>query len=239
MKYDNDNQPIRYGPWLPTKAAALAVGATQYFNGNPCLRGHVSPRFTSSRNCVACRYEDGLKLRTSAATAQSVRDYMRVYQAQRKAEDPEFLEKVREIGRVLDAKPERRKKQNERKKWRIVNEPGFREKVNDQNRPVKKLWKKANPEIVNAHSRTRRARRRGADGVHTGEDILRIHAAQKYKCAECGVSTKKAKHVDHIMPLALGGSNWPENLQILCPLCNDIKGAKHPLEFAKQNGRLL
>jgi 5-methylcytosine-specific restriction endonuclease McrA len=30
------------------------------------------------------------------------------------------------------------------------------------------------------------------------------------------------------MPLKLGGSNWPENLQLLCRTCNLRKNAKHP-----------
>lgn len=120
-----------------------------------------------------------------------------------------------------------------------MHEPGFRERINNQSRPAKQAWKLANPDAVNSNSRNRRARLRGAEGAHTAEDIKRIHAAQNYKCAECRAPTKKQKHVDHVMPLALGGSNWPENLQILCPLCNDIKGAKHPLDFAKQKGRLV
>jgi len=78
-------------------------------------------------------------------------------------------------------------------------------------------------------------------GVHKPEDITEILKRQKFKCAECGVSVKdkKNRHVDHIMPLALGGSNWPTNLQILCPPCNLSKSAKHPIDFAQRKGRLL
>ncbi|MGO9838526.1 MAG: HNH endonuclease [Polyangiaceae bacterium] len=32
-------------------------------------------------------------------------------------------------------------------------------------------------------------------------------------------------HVDHIVPLDLGGTNDPTNLQLLCAACNLVKGA--------------
>ena len=41
-------------------------------------------------------------------------------------------------------------------------------------------------------------------------------------------------HVDHVIPLILGGSNGPENLVIACPRCNLSKGAKMPHEFSER-----
>lgn len=46
-------------------------------------------------------------------------------------------------------------------------------------------------------------------------------------------------HVDHIQPLALGGSNDKTNLQLLCPTCNTKKSAKHPIDFMQSRGLLL
>lgn len=80
--------------------------------------------------------------------------------------------------------------------------------------------------------RGRRALRRDAEGSHTAADILRIHAEQSGKCACCGKDLNGTYHVDHIMPLAIGGSNWPDNLQALCAFCNQSKGAKHPYDFS-------
>lgn len=235
----NDNQPKRYGPWLPTKEMALERGAKTYFSGSTCVRGHIASRATSSRNCTACLYEDGVRRRTSPETADGVREYMKNYQRDRKARDPDFVEMMRAAGRKSDARPERKAARNERKKWRLANDNDFYEKVRSVSNESNKKWKKANPDAVLSSQRTRRARLRGAEGTHTAEEVEAIHKKQKYKCAECGVSTKKKKHVDHIMPLALGGSNWASNLQILCPFCNDSKGAKHPIEFAQRKGRLF
>ena len=62
-----------------------------------------------------------------------------------------------------------------------------------------------------------------------------------FTCQKCGlrpVATSVADgierpdlsllHVDHIMPLARGGPNTLDNLQLLCARCNLAKGAKVP-----------
>lgn len=104
-------------------------------------------------------------------------------------------------------------------------------------------YQAANPEKGAEHRRNRKARVRNAEGEHASADILAILAGQRGLCANCQTklfkSGKQKYHVDHVMPLVLGGSNWPTNLQCLCPTCNLSKGAKHPDEWAKENGRLL
>lgn len=53
-----------------------------------------------------------------------------------------------------------------------------------------------------------------------------------YACANCGNRDFEALHIDHALPLALGGLDVAENLQCLCTVCNSsIKrdGAMEPL----------
>lgn len=100
-------------------------------------------------------------------------------------------------------------------------------------------WCVENPEKVRELRRNRRARMRNAEGTHTAEDVSRIRDLQKDKCASCGVRLKGKGQVDHIIPLAKGGSNWPKNLQILCAPCNISKNARDPIEFMQSKGLLL
>lgn len=51
-----------------------------------------------------------------------------------------------------------------------------------------------------------------------------VFERDEHKCKYCG-STKKLE-IDHIVPLAKGGTNDLENLQILCKTCNSRKGAR-------------
>lgn len=87
-------------------------------------------------------------------------------------------------------------------------------------------------------ARNRRAIQRKAGGKHTAADIDRLFVLQKRKCAACRKPLRK-RHVDHVISLARGGSNGPENLQLLCPPCNHRKHAKHPVDFMRELGFLL
>ncbi|WP_298502154.1 HNH endonuclease [uncultured Methanobrevibacter sp.] len=45
-----------------------------------------------------------------------------------------------------------------------------------------------------------------------------------YRCRECGATNKQTRlHVDHIKPVAKGGTNDLSNLQTLCEDCNKAK----------------
>lgn len=66
-------------------------------------------------------------------------------------------------------------------------------------------------------------------------DIL---VRDNFTCRACGRSPRKEDdvklHVDHIKPIAHGGKTEPENLQVLCDICNLGKSAKwtRQIEFA-------
>lgn len=85
----------------------------------------------------------------------------------------------------------------------------------------------------------RRARIRNSKGSFTHDAVLALLKKQKGRCAGCRVRMGSDYHRDHILALALGGSNDIHNIQLLCQPCNSSKHAKAPEVWARENGRLI
>jgi hypothetical protein len=60
----------------------------------------------------------------------------------------------------------------------------------------------------------------------TEEAVIEIEKRQNYRCAICGVVLTRSSnpHVDHVIPVALGGESELANYQLLCEKCNNGKG---------------
>lgn len=103
-----------------------------------------------------------------------------------------------------------------------------------------KAWRKANPGEHTRYEQNRRARIKEVGGELTPGLYVRLLAVQRGKCAVCKTSIKNIRaHLDHQMPIALGGLNTDSNMQLLCPPCNLSKHAKHPVDFMQERGFLL
>lgn len=100
-------------------------------------------------------------------------------------------------------------------------------------------WEQSNPAAVRAKHHRYRARKRSAEGSYTAAEISRLYALQRGRCVNCKVSLKAGFDADHITPLKLGGSNWINNIQLLCPPCNKRKQGTHPITWAQRQGRLI
>lgn len=121
--------------------------------------------------------------------------------------------------RKRDANPE--KHAARLKRWQKANP--------EKHGAIHKRWKKANNGAVVAMGQARRARKRGAEGRYTQSDLHVLLEKQGFSCfsADCGVSFFETKPtVDHIVPLFRGGTNWPDNIQLLCKSCNCEKHTK-------------
>lgn len=95
------------------------------------------------------------------------------------------------------------------------------------------------PSLMRTYWQNRRSRKLANGGVLSVGLAAKLFKLQKGKCACCKKPLGSAYHMDHIMPLALGGSNADDNMQLLRARCNQQKSAKHPIDFMQQRGFLL
>ena len=136
--------------------------------------------------------------------------------------------------------PEKRKIVKDR--YRINNPNKCKEHARNSRKKhpeTHKKWVEQNKEKVKAYKASNRAKRKGAQGKFTGEQIDKLYVLQKGKCACCKIDLSKKFHRDHIYPLSLGGSNNIDNIQLLCSGCNLQKGNKEPITYMQTLGFLL
>jgi hypothetical protein len=89
---------------------------------------------------------------------------------------------------------------------------------------------------ANNHKQALRRRKAKGKGRFSRADVELHYRSQRGRCWWCGQSLNDSYHVDHRVPLKLGGKNTPENICLACPECNLKKGAMMPGEFC---GRLI
>lgn len=224
---------------IVSKSDAIERGLKRYFNGKPCKKGHISERSVGRDACIECHNERNRKYYHKTLEHQHKRaaeyhrknkdkasEYGRIYREKNK-------EKLREIRREYKAK-NKEKIREQSKEWWV--------KTREERLLKKREYYENNREKYRSYVRNRRAISKFVEGIHNEQDIAIILKRQKFLCAEpsCKKSIKGGKHhVDHIFPISKGGTNWPNNLQCLCANCNLRKHAKDPLDWARENGRLV
>jgi 5-methylcytosine-specific restriction endonuclease McrA len=84
--------------------------------------------------------------------------------------------------------------------------------------------------------RTRRARRRAGGGLTEAQfyALLRRWKRQRRRCTYC---PSLAASVDHVVPLARGGSNREGNLTPACLRCNHAKRDQFVIEWRYADAR--
>lgn len=197
-----------------TRAEAIKRGLKRYFTGKPCKHGHVTDRWTAQGSCVEC-----VSLRAKSPEG--------------KASGSIRSDKYRNSSKGKERRKNNRKEyynknSDEEKEYarirRINNEEHYKQRLRG--------WRQNNKEACIAYNRNRRARLIKAEGAHTIEDIKTLFDQQKGVCLICGCDLRvHGQHVDHMVPLVKGGSNSPDNLQLLCPKCNTSKGVLLMDEF--------
>lgn len=228
---------------------AVKVGAKFYFTDEPCRHGHFSKRSTATTKCMQCASEVESSRRTIFSNV--IRERRASRRRERFEAEPETRDKERRRSREYMARKRRDDQEFKDRSLRYARESKRRRRQDPAivalERAAAIEWQKNNPEAVRARNHKRRAKVRNAEGYFSKSDIENIQISQGHKCAFCGCGTLKSFHVDHKLPISRGGTNWPDNIQILCAPCNLKKGAKTNEEFlssinisvANDNNRLV
>lgn len=183
------------------------------------------------------RYKYGVDSRCNICKCAEIKKYAHKYEEKTKQNQKIWREKNKEYIK------QQRKKYHDA----VKNDPKFiaqnREKSKkwfENNKDKRKEYIQSNKEKVKlwdrACSSKRRAIIKNSAESFTAKQIIELHQHQSYKCNICKCCIKNKYHVDHIMPLKLGGGNGIDNIQLLCPTCNLRKGSKHPDQFRKELG---
>lgn len=213
-------------PEVVSREDALAQGLKRYFTGEPCAKGHVSQRYSKGKACVACLLAHEAAVRADPEKGKKYRIRKSANQkklaAKKKAESREYADRYKAYCRAYHRE-------------RRANDPDFAARKYAKSRE----WFKANPEAARVFASNRRKSKRAGNGF-SRQDVKYCLRRQGNRCAEpsCRVVLEKY-HVDHVMPLSLGGAHDKTNIQCLCVSCNLQKAAKHPIDWAQQRGRLL
>lgn len=201
--------------------------------------------------CLAC------KKRLNNAWVEKNRAKVNSSAAMRRALNPERTKEIQnksnlkrrgkrqvELKKWREQNPEKIKEQ--RRKWYANNKDKvkksvgkYRSKNLDKIKAAKKRWSKLHPEIYRIAAHNRRARIKQNGGRLSNGLAEKLFKLQRGMCACCGLPLGDNYHLDHRMPLALGGENVDSNMQLLRFMCNVNKGAKHPIEFMQSRGFLL
>jgi len=91
-------------------------------------------------------------------------------------------------------------------------------------------WNRKHPDAVRSSRHRRIATEKHAEGNWTAEDLATLRKILGVKCLAHG-NHEGAITIDHIVPLAKGGTNYPTNLQPLCLKHNCAKGSRSCADY--------
>lgn len=172
-----------------TLKSAKALGLKRYFTGSPCVRGHVSERYTGSKMCISCSDEHS-RARNAApgfhqAKYAANRDRCKAAAVRYRRAHPD---KIRESNANRDKGMMRRGEQ---------------------------AYARANPGKMRAKNISRKlAKAKRTVAWADKAEIARVYAEARTMSEVLGVPY----HVDHVIPLrgkTVSGLHVHSNLQIL------------------------
>lgn len=179
------------------------------------------------------KYKDGHKPKCKACTAEWNRERHKATYVRKTAAEWE-------ASRLLSEKNKQERLQKKKdliiERARIREEKRMAEKEMREKRAketaaaYRKAYKLRYPERRKADKLNRKLRLR-TSGTLSPDIVKTLMAEQNCLCVYCKKDIRDNFHVDHIYPVAHGGTNTDDNVQLLCPECNLAKSDKDPVVF--------
>lgn len=143
-------------------------------------------------------------------------------------------DKFKEINNAWK-KSHKEKRNEESKAWAKLHpeyKSNYYKEHRQQNSEHGKRWRANNKEKTRHYEQNRRARRKGNGGEIAPAQWESIMDFYGHKCLCCGKENIKLT-MDHVVPIALGGSHTVDNIQPLCGPCNSRKRDKY-IDYRKE-----
>ena len=233
------NQPVREvimaDSILPIKPCKKCGASNRYPSGKckPCgdlaSKKYRQDNIEKARGFSASWYlrnkerSTATRLAYRAANIDSEMAYMRAYQVANKERIAATQAEYRRANKAAIKARDAEKYRQQTEKCKALN----------------KAWYASNPDAVRVKNQNRRAKVKSSEGTLTKGRAYELLSLQRGKCACCGKPLGDKYHLDHIMPLALGGLNVDSNVQLLRAECNLQKHAADPIDFMQGRGFLL
>lgn len=248
-QYFHKKKTNQHGFSLICKVCKRKIDCAYYENNSADVKERVNQYHHSHKHQIAIKKAEYYERR---------RDYFLQKTQQWNKDNPE-RRKALSRSRYLNNKEHRLRQSREwsqnnpeksreiKQRW-VVNNPDRRKEVSRnwaREHPEQRIkWRAENPEAYHSHNKRNNAKRRAlmneAEGDYTKEDLIAIYADQEGRCAYCGITLywdiPGDIHLDHVVALTRGGSNWPDNLALTCASCNSSKQDKSIEEWQLTRG---
>lgn len=99
----------------------------------------------------------------------------------------------------------------------------------DSVRAYQVQWEKNNPDKIRLKNNRRRATLLNVEGRFSAEDIDKLKIT--YTHCFCGAKLEDGYTIEHLTPISRNGTNWPDNISLLCHKCNSQKHNRTPQEY--------
>ena len=175
-----------------------------------------------SNRCRECRAVDNKQYNQD--NEQSIKMYKRQYRKNNQDSLSEYQKKYNREHAEDIAKRQRE----------------YRESNRDQRREITKKWRINNPDKIQAYNKServkmmkksyrhkRRALLANTDGYYTSSDVENLLLFFDHKCAYTGEPLEKHFHLDHVVPIIDGGTNYICNIVPSNPGPNLSKNSKN------------